>query len=71
MSSISFLNLIESCIDPGTPQNGLRIGGDFRHGMKVTFECQPTFKMTGFASMTCLDGAWSHRLPVCSGKANV
>ena len=60
----------KSCIDPGTPQNSRRIGSDFRHEKKVTFVCQPTFSMIGFDSLTCLDGAWSHKLPVCSGKGN-
>ncbi|XP_020601452.1 complement receptor type 1-like isoform X4 [Orbicella faveolata] len=58
----------KSCIDPGTPQNSRRIGSDFRHEKKLTFVCQPTFSMIGFDSLTCLDGAWSHKLPVCSAN---
>ncbi|XP_078348042.1 sushi, von Willebrand factor type A, EGF and pentraxin domain-containing protein 1-like isoform X3 [Oculina patagonica] len=56
------------CSDPGAPQNGLKIGNDFRHGMKVTFRCQATFKLTGVSSTTCMDGAWSHKVPECSAS---
>ena len=27
--------------------------------------------MAGFDSTTCFDGAWSHRLPLCSGKGRI
>ena len=42
----------ESCTDPGDPQNGRRIGFDFRHGKKVSFTCQANFKLTGTVRIT-------------------
>ena len=45
-------NFSESCTDPGNPQNGRRIGFDFRHGKKVSFTCQANFKLTGTVRIT-------------------
>ena len=59
------------CGNPGTPQNGLKIGSDFRHGRKVRFVCQLGFKLTGISSITCQDGRWSDQVPVCKGNGRV
>ncbi|XP_078348081.1 sushi, von Willebrand factor type A, EGF and pentraxin domain-containing protein 1-like isoform X8 [Oculina patagonica] len=61
----------KSCSDPGKPQNGRRIGSDFRHGMKVTFACQPNFRLAGISRITCLDGAWSNKVPVCKAVCKI
>lgn len=58
----------ENCADPGFPLNGFTRGSNFQHGEKVTFVCQPGFKLTGITSTTCNDGAWSDKVPVCRGK---
>lgn len=58
----------ETCDNPGTPKNGQRKGSDFRHGRNVTFTCQTDFKLLGSETLTCHDGTWSGRIPVCSGN---
>ena len=58
----------ENCNDPGTPQNCQRNGSDFVHESKVTFTCQTDFKLVGSSSITCRDGTWSGRVPICMGK---
>ena len=35
----------------------------------MTFACRPNFKLTGFSRITCLNGAWSNKVPVCKGNA--
>ncbi|XP_022793899.1 sushi, von Willebrand factor type A, EGF and pentraxin domain-containing protein 1-like, partial [Stylophora pistillata] len=55
----------KSCIDPGKPRNGRKIGADYRHGRSVSFVCQRTFKLTGVNRITCRDGAWSGNVPTC------
>ena len=53
------------CQDPGAPRQGNRIGDDFRHGSKVIFTCQDDYFIEGASEISCLNGAWSNRLPTC------
>jgi len=57
---------IKRCTDPGTPQNGRRIGDDFRSGSRVKFLCQFGFKLRGASNITCNDGEWSDKVPACT-----
>lgn len=61
---------LKNCNDPGTPQNGQRNGSDFVHESKVTFTCQTDFKLVGSSSITCRDGTWSGRVPICMASCN-
>ncbi|KAM7451141.1 hypothetical protein ABFA07_001207 [Porites harrisoni] len=60
----------KTCADPGALQNGRRIGSDFRHGKTVKFLCQSRFTLRGAKSITCNDGRWSGKIPVCTAICN-
>ncbi|XP_073244344.1 sushi, von Willebrand factor type A, EGF and pentraxin domain-containing protein 1-like isoform X3 [Porites lutea] len=60
----------KTCADPGALQNGRRIGSDFRHGKTVKFLCQSRFTLRGARSITCNDGRWSGKIPVCTAICN-
>ena len=64
-------NISDFCANPGTPQNGRRLGSDFRHGMTVTFLCLHGFTPSGVSRITCNDGTWSNKIPVCTGNGDV
>ena len=64
---IAFSSFTETCSDPGAPLNGLRIGSNFSHGKTVNFLCLHGFTLRGVSSITCIDGGWSGKNPVCSG----
>ena len=55
-----------SCGDPGTPENGLRVGNDWTIGAIVYYQCNATYELVGLESRTCQnDGTWSGSLPAC------
>lgn len=59
----------QSCGDPGTPANGIKIGSDYSVGSVVYYECEPGFKLLGPKSRLCrFDGHWSEELPTCVGN---
>ncbi|CAH3021429.1 unnamed protein product, partial [Porites evermanni] len=60
----------KTCADPGALQNGRIIGSDFRHGKTVKFLCQFRFTVRGARSITCNDGRWSGKIPVCTAICN-
>ena len=54
------------CGDPGTPDDGVRRGDNFRIGASVHYECNDGFELVGPASRVCRpDGLWSGFLPTC------
>ena len=54
------------CGDPGTPEDGVKLGDDFRIGATVYYECDGGFELVGPASRVCQpDGLWSGFLPTC------
>ncbi|XP_077541579.1 complement receptor type 2-like isoform X2 [Haemaphysalis longicornis] len=59
-----------SCLDPGTPDNGFRVGGShFGIGSQVEFSCNAGYHLRGNAAIRCLmNGVWSARPPLCIGK---
>ncbi|XP_077541440.1 complement C2-like isoform X2 [Haemaphysalis longicornis] len=59
-----------SCLDPGTPDNGFRVGGShFGIGSQVEFSCNAGYHLRGNAAIRCLrNGEWSARPPLCLGK---
>ena len=67
--TLSFaLTSIAPCEGPADPLHGLRRGRDFRHGRSVSFDCYSGYQRIGAASMTCNDGKWDNRVPLCKGK---
>ena len=59
----------QTCGDPGTPANGVKIGSDYSVGSVVYYECEPGFKLVGTKSRLCrFDGHWSEDLPTCVGN---
>ena len=54
------------CGDPGVPDNGLRIGDDFRVGAIVYYRCFDDYDLVGSKFRVCQeDGQWSNSLPTC------
>lgn len=58
------------CLDPGTPDNGRRLGrNSFLVGSRVTFICNTGYHMRGNDTLICQsNGNWSTELPRCIGK---
>ena len=62
---------IASCVDPGVPSNGRRLGSDFGHQRTVTFQCNPKYSLVGNETIRCHDGVWSGYLPQCKGSNQI
>lgn len=57
------------CGDPGTPENGFRIGSKHEYGSEVSFSCDPGFQLSGSQTRSCQSsGRWSGTLPVCMSE---
>nr|XP_033812744.1 CUB and sushi domain-containing protein 2 [Geotrypetes seraphini] len=61
------------CPDPGIPEQGKRIGSDFRLGSSVQFTCTDGYDLQGSKSITCMKvsdmfAAWSDHRPVCRAR---
>ncbi|XP_065179368.1 sushi, von Willebrand factor type A, EGF and pentraxin domain-containing protein 1-like [Sycon ciliatum] len=55
-----------TCLHPGSPVNGERIGDDFNAGSFVSFMCNTGYMLQGSSSLDCLTtGLWSGTAPVC------
>jgi len=60
------------CGDPGTPENGIRVGEDLCIGAVVYYECNTNYDLVGPASRTCWnDGSWSGFLPTCTQSSGL
>ncbi|XP_041439963.1 CUB and sushi domain-containing protein 2 isoform X1 [Xenopus laevis] len=61
------------CPDPGIPEQGKRIGSDFRLGSSIQFMCNDGYDLQGSQSITCMKvsdmfAAWSDHRPVCRAR---
>uniref|UniRef100_A0A8B9JH09 CUB and Sushi multiple domains 1 n=1 Tax=Astyanax mexicanus TaxID=7994 RepID=A0A8B9JH09_ASTMX len=61
------------CPDPGTPENGKRIGSSFQVGASIQFSCDDSYVLQGSKSITCQRvtetlAAWSDHRPICRSK---
>ena len=65
---ISLLGFIAPCKDPGNPLNGRKVGHDFRHKKTVSFTCQKNYALEGARTVTCSNGQWSAKRPLCLGE---
>ncbi|XP_064616534.1 sushi, von Willebrand factor type A, EGF and pentraxin domain-containing protein 1-like [Liolophura sinensis] len=55
-----------ACPDPGWPENGRRIGNDFREGQSVRFQCLSGYELRGSPNRTCQGTRkWSGKPAVC------
>lgn len=55
------------CSDPGVPENGARIGGDFTDGQMVAYRCNENFNLVGSSTSFCVAGQWNATKPTCKG----
>ena len=56
------------CLDPGVPSSGSRSGDDFRHAKSVDFTCKEKYELIGASTISCNDGKWTSKAPICKGK---
>ena len=62
---------VDTCGDPGQPDNGNTIGSSFSIGEAVDHTCDEGFVLVGAMRRVCQpDGQWSDPLPSCVGKCN-
>ena len=68
--SLVLLTLVSvaPCDKPTTPAHGERWDRDFKHGRSVRFYCSNGYQRIGASSITCNDGTWDNKIPVCKGK---
>ena len=58
-----------SCMDPGIPVNGVRLGQDLSIGSTVSFQCDPGYRLSHEDPLVCeKNHFWSHPLPSCDGS---
>ena len=57
------------CGDPGTPENGRRLGNDFAVGSEVVYVCNSDFSLDGSRIRICqANFTWTGVLPTCQSK---
>ncbi|KAM7303822.1 complement factor B [Ixodes scapularis] len=57
------------CLDPGAPDNGIKLENNYKVGNNVSFACRPGFQLRGEQSIRCnYDGKWSAPPPLCIGR---
>ncbi|KAK0145627.1 CUB and sushi domain-containing protein 3 [Merluccius polli] len=58
-----------SCMDPGIPVNGARLGQDLSIGATVTFRCEPGYRLSHEEALLCeRNHFWSNPLPTCDAS---
>uniref|UniRef100_A0A8D3D5H9 CUB and Sushi multiple domains 3a n=1 Tax=Scophthalmus maximus TaxID=52904 RepID=A0A8D3D5H9_SCOMX len=58
-----------SCMDPGIPVNGVRLGHDLSIGSTVSFQCDPGYRLSHEEPLVCeKNHFWSHPLPSCDAS---
>ncbi|KAG7229420.1 hypothetical protein INR49_012811, partial [Caranx melampygus] len=58
-----------SCMDPGIPVNGVRLGHDLSIGSTVSFQCDPGYRLSHEEPLICeKNHFWSHSLPSCDAS---
>uniref|UniRef100_A0A4W6EL58 CUB and Sushi multiple domains 3 n=1 Tax=Lates calcarifer TaxID=8187 RepID=A0A4W6EL58_LATCA len=58
-----------SCMDPGIPVNGVRLGHDLSIGSTVSFQCDPGYRLSHDEPLVCeKNHFWSHPLPSCDAS---
>ncbi|CAL8260982.1 unnamed protein product, partial [Boreogadus saida] len=58
-----------SCMDPGIPVNGARLGHDLSIGATVTYRCEPGYRLSHEEALACeRNHFWSNPLPTCDAS---
>lgn len=56
------------CGDPGTPENGRKLGVTYSVNSMVYFDCDLGYELAGSPERKCqLNGTWTETQPVCEG----
>ena len=57
------------CGDPGTPENGRKVGVIYSTNSKVYFDCDLGYELAGSEERKCQrNRTWTGRQPVCRGR---
>uniref|UniRef100_A0A672SF25 CUB and sushi domain-containing protein 3-like n=1 Tax=Sinocyclocheilus grahami TaxID=75366 RepID=A0A672SF25_SINGR len=59
---------LDSCPEPQTPSNGLKVGDRYFVGDVVSFHCEQGYTLKGSAYITCMPGPvrrWNYPAPLC------
>ena len=57
------------CGDPGTPENGRKVGVVYSINSKVYFDCDLGYELAGSEERKCQrNGTWTGSQPVCRGR---
>ena len=63
------LSLITAtCGQPVDITNGSKIGVNYAHGKTVQYKCNHGYTLEGQNQLTCNDGKWNSKPPICKGK---
>ena len=67
--NVSFFSFSEGgCGDPGTPENGRKLGVTYSVNSVVYFNCDLGYELVGSPDRKCLlNGTWTGTHPVCKG----
>ncbi|EMP25344.1 CUB and sushi domain-containing protein 3 [Chelonia mydas] len=61
---------LDSCPEPQTPSNGIKIGDRYMVGDVVSFHCDQGYSLQGHSHITCMPGPvrrWNYPIPICLG----
>ncbi|XP_061076047.1 LOW QUALITY PROTEIN: CUB and sushi domain-containing protein 3-like [Conger conger] len=59
---------LDSCPEPQSPNNGVKVGERFLVGDVVSFQCDPGYSLQGNTYITCMPGPvrrWNFPVPLC------
>uniref|UniRef100_A0A803YKR6 CUB and Sushi multiple domains 3 n=1 Tax=Meleagris gallopavo TaxID=9103 RepID=A0A803YKR6_MELGA len=59
---------LDSCPEPQTPSNGIKIGDRYMVGDVVSFQCDQGYSLQGHSHITCMPGPvrrWNYPIPIC------
>ncbi|KPP79508.1 CUB and sushi domain-containing protein 3-like, partial [Scleropages formosus] len=59
---------LDSCPEPQTPNNGIRLGDRYMVGDVVQFQCEQGYSLQGNMYITCMPGPvrrWNYPVPLC------
>ncbi|MBN3314648.1 CSMD3 protein, partial [Atractosteus spatula] len=59
---------LDSCPEPQTPNNGIKVGDRYMVGDVVSFQCDQGYSLQGNTYITCMPGPvrrWNYPVPLC------
>jgi len=66
--SLRVFLLIGVCQSLDAPQNGEILDTNFEYGSTARFRCKDGYILLGNQSITCVNGTWDNKPPICRGK---